>query len=118
MGKTLGKTFLGLELGWEGIMVSDEKTRRVARMTGLETENARACPFLTTCERRVKPEKKKTVIRVTSCHPSRHPSRVASGAFGRAYLPQLLDGLQHPRDGPVAPAHQDAQVGHHPDVAS
>ena len=45
MGKTLGKTFLGLELGWEGIMVSDEKTRRVARMTGLETENARACPF-------------------------------------------------------------------------
>ena len=59
MGKTLGKTFLGLELGWEGIMVSDEKTRRVARMTGLETENARACPFLTTCERRVKPEKKK-----------------------------------------------------------
>ena len=28
MGKTLGKTFLGLELGWEGIMVSDEKTLR------------------------------------------------------------------------------------------
>lgn len=27
MGKTLGKTFLGLELGWEGILVSDEKTR-------------------------------------------------------------------------------------------
>jgi hypothetical protein len=34
-----------------------------------------------------------------------------------SYLPQLLHGLQHPRDGPVASAHQNAQVGHHPDVA-
>ena len=31
MGKTLGKTFLGLELGWEGILVSDERRRAADR---------------------------------------------------------------------------------------
>ena len=80
----------------------------------LETENAHACHFFFWTTREARRQGKKTVIRVTAASAS----RVASGAFGRAYLPQLLDGLQHPRDGPVAPAHQDAQVGHHPDVAS
>ena len=65
----------------------------------------------TRCGRRWDSREKREFSDVRGCVEWVGPTSLAS------YLPQLLDGLQHPRDGPVASAHQDAQVGHHPDVA-